>query len=161
MTAQAQTANDDTNRDLVLTRLIDAPREKLYRAWTDPALLTQWFAPKPWSTPRAETDLRIGGSSTIVMADENGTEYPNTGQYLEIVPNEKLVFTDAFVGDWKPSAKPFMTVVLTFEDKGGKTLYTATVRHWTVEDRKAHEQMGFHEGWGLCANQLEELVARI
>ena len=161
MTAQAQTANDDTNRDLVLTRLIDAPREKLYRAWTDPALLTQWFAPKPWSTPRAETDLRIGGSSTIVMADENGTEYPNTGQYLEIVPNEKLVFTDAFVGDWKPSAKPFMTVVLTFEDKGGKTQYTATVRHWTVEDRKAHEQMGFHEGWGLCANQLEELVARI
>jgi len=161
MTAQTQTANDDTNRDLVLTRLIDAPREKLYRAWTDPALLTQWFAPKPWSTPRAETDLRIGGSSTIVMADENGTEYPNTGQYLEIVPNEKLVFTDAFVGDWKPSAKPFMTVVLTFEDKGGKTLYTATVRHWTVEDRKAHEQMGFHEGWGLCANQLEELVARI
>jgi len=161
MTAQAQTANDDTNRDLVLTRLIDAPREKLYRAWTDPALLTQWFAPKPWSTPRAETDLRVGGSSTIVMADENGTEYPNTGQYLEIVPNEKLVFTDAFVGDWKPSAKPFMTVVLTFEDKGGKTLYTATVRHWTVEDRKAHEQMGFHEGWGLCANQLEELVARI
>jgi uncharacterized protein YndB with AHSA1/START domain len=161
MTAQTQTANDDTNRDLVLTRLIDAPRDKLYRAWTDPALLTQWFAPKPWSTPRAETDLRIGGSSTIVMADENGTEYPNTGQYLEIVPNEKLVFTDAFVGDWKPSAKPFMTVVLTFEDKGGKTLYTATVRHWTVEDRKAHEQMGFHEGWGLCANQLEELVARI
>ena len=160
MTAQAQTANDDTNRDLVLTRLIDAPREKLYRAWTEPALLTQWFAPKPWSTPRAEMDLRVGGGSTVVMADENGTEYPNKGQYLEIVPNEKLVFTDAFVGDWAPSAKPFMTVVLTFEDKGGKTLYTATVRHWTVEDRKAHEQMGFHEGWGLCTTQLEDLVAR-
>ncbi len=161
MTAQTQAANDDTNRDLVLTRLIDAPREKLFRAWTEPALLTQWFAPKPWSTPRAELDLRVGGKSTIVMADENGTEYPNTGQYLEIVPNEKLVFTDAFVGDWEPSAKPFIAVILTFTDEGGKTRYTATARHWTVEDRKAHEQMGFHEGWGLCANQLEALVARI
>lgn len=89
----------DETRDLVLTRLIDAPREKLYRAWTQPDLLMQWFAPKPWSTVKAEGDLRAGGASLLVMADPEGNEYPNPGQYLEVVPNEKLVFTDAYVGD--------------------------------------------------------------
>lgn len=161
MTTQDNATAQDTNRDLVLTRLIDAPREKLYAAWTQPDLLTQWFAPKPWSTPKAVLDVRVGGASVVTMADENGTEYPNPGQYLEVVPNEKLVFTDAYIGDWEPSAKPFMTVVLTFTPEAGKTRYTATVHHWTAEDRKSHEQMGFHEGWGLCTDQLEELVKRI
>lgn len=161
MTTQDNAAAQDTNRDLVLTRLIDAPREKLYAAWTQPDLLTQWFAPKPWSTPKAVLDVRVGGASVVTMADENGAEYPNPGQYLEVVPNEKLVFTDAYIGDWEPSAKPFMTVILTFMPEAGKTRYTATVHHWTAEDRKTHEQMGFHEGWGLCTDQLEELVRRI
>ncbi|MDB5531252.1 MAG: polyketide cyclase [Devosia sp.] len=148
----------DESRELSLTRLIDAPREAVYRAWTQPDLLMQWFAPKPWSTVKAEGDLRTGGASLLVMADPDGNEYPNPGQYLEVVPNEKLVFTDAYVGDWAPSPKPFMTVTLTFKDEGGKTRYTAVARHWTVKDRKAHEAMGFHEGWGLCADQLEALV---
>jgi uncharacterized protein YndB with AHSA1/START domain len=54
-----------------------------------------------------------------------------------------------------------MTVILTFEEVDGKTRYTAVARHWTVEDRKQHEQMGFHEGWGQCADQLAALVARL
>lgn len=153
---------EDTDRDLVLTRVLNAPREKVYQCWTDPALLTQWFAPKPWSTPRASLDLRPGGGSVITMADAAGTEYPNAGQYLEIVPNEKLVFTDAYVGDWTPSTKPFFTAILTFEDAGaGKTRYTAIARHWSAEDAESHKKMGFHEGWGLCAAQLEALAARI
>ena len=155
------TAPQASDRELILTRLIDAPREKLFRAWTDPVLMTKWFAPAPWTTPRAETDLRVGGSSTIVMAGPDGQEFPNTGVYLEIVPNEKLVFTDAYVKAWEPSAKPFMTVTLTFEEEAGQTRYTARVRHWTVEDREAHEAMGFHTGWGQCADQLEALVKTI
>jgi uncharacterized protein YndB with AHSA1/START domain len=79
--------------------------------------------------------------------------------YLEVVPNERLVFTDAYTAAWEPSGKPFMTVVVTFEDVGGKTRYTARVRHWSVEDREAHEKMGFHEGWGRCADQLAALAA--
>ena len=148
----------DTERDLVLTRLIDASPKAVYRCWTEPALMTQWFAPKPWSTPRATVDLRVGGGNVVVMADEAGNEYPNPGQYLEIVPNKKLVFTDAFVGDWKPSVKPFFTCVLTFEEENGKTRYTAVARHWTKEDKEGHEKMGFHEGWGLCAAQMEEVA---
>ena len=149
----------DASRDLVLTRLIDAPREKLFRAWTEPALLMQWFAPLPYTTPRAELDVRPGGASLVVMRGPDGVEMPNRGIYLQVVRNERLVFTDAYTAAWEPSQKPFMTVILTFEDEGGKTRYTARVRHWTVADRESHEKMGFHEGWGRCADQLEALVA--
>lgn len=148
----------DAERDLVLTRLIDASPAAVYRCWTDPELMTKWFAPRPWTTPRVTLDLRPGGGNVVVMADEAGNEYPNPGQYLEVVPNKKLVFTDAFVGDWRPSGKPFFTCVLTFEEEGGKTRYTAVARHWTKEDKEGHEKMGFHEGWGLCAAQLEEVA---
>ena len=149
------------DRELVLTRLINAPRAKVYRAWTDPELLKQWFAPKPYTTPIVEIDVRPGGSAYFVMRGPDGKDLPNRGIYLEVVPNEKLVSTDAYVKAWEPSEKPFMTLILTFEDEGGKTRYTARVRHWTVADREAHEKMGFHEGWGLCTDQLEALVAKI
>ena len=82
-----------------------------------------------------------------------------SGVYLEVVPNRRLVFTDAFTSAWVPSAKPFMVAIVEFEDLGdGTTRYTATVRHWTVEDRQAHEQMGFHQGWGVVADQLAEVA---
>jgi uncharacterized protein YndB with AHSA1/START domain len=149
------------DRELVLTRIIDAPREKVYRAWTDPALLVQWFAPLPWTTPRAELDVRPGGASVVVMRGPDGNEFPNHGVYLEVVANERLVFTDAYTAAWEPSSKPFMTVILTFENEGGKTRYTARVLHWTVADRETHEKMGFHEGWGRCTDQLAAVAAKL
>lgn len=130
-------------RELVLTRIIDAPREKVYRAWTDPDLLKQWFAPLPWTVSAIETDVRPGGSSMIVMRSPEGKEFPNPGVYLEVVENERLVFTDAYTSAWEPSEKPFMTGILTFEDEGGKTKYTARVLHWTVTDREEHEKWAF------------------
>jgi len=154
-------AADTESRELILTRLIDAPREKVFRCWTEPGLITQWFTPPPWKTTHAETDLRPGGSSLIVMCGPDGTEMPNRGVYLEVVKNERLVFTDAYTTAWEPSQKPFMTVILTFEDEGGKTRYTARVRHWTVADREAHEKMGFHQGWGIATDQLATLCAKI
>jgi uncharacterized protein YndB with AHSA1/START domain len=157
-TAMTTADANSTDRDLVLTRIIDAPREKVYRCWTDPELVKQWFAPRPWSTSEVRMDVRAGGSSYVVMRDPDGNDYPNPGLFLEVVPNEKLVFTDAFTSAWQPSEKPFMVVILTFEDEGGKTKYTAIARHWTAADREAHEKMGFHEGWGQCASQLEELA---
>ena len=147
--------------DLVLTRLIDAPPEKVYRCWTEPDLLKQWFAPKPYTTPVAELDVRPGGSALIVMRGPDGKDLPNPGVYLEVVPNRRLVSTDAYVKAWEPSPKPFLTIILTFDPEGGKTRYTACVRHWSAEDRDAHEKMGFHQGWGQCADQLEQLVATL
>jgi uncharacterized protein YndB with AHSA1/START domain len=148
-------------RDLILTRMIDAPPEKVFKAWTEPELLKQWFAPLPWTTPVVESDVRAGGSSFFVMRSPEGAEFPNHGVYLEVVENRRLVFTDAYTKAWEPSEKPFMTVIVTFEDVDGKTRYTARVRHWTDADREAHEKIGFHTGWPICAEQLATLVARI
>jgi uncharacterized protein YndB with AHSA1/START domain len=163
MTLTAEAAAPSlADRELVLTRLIDAPADKLYRCWTEPALLKQWFAPAPLTTPVAELDVRPGGANFIVMRMPDGMEIPNHGVYLEVIPNRKLVFTDAYVSAWEPSPTPFMTVILTFEDAGpGQTRYTAAVRHFTVEGRERHEQMGFHAGWGQCADQLAALAKRI
>ena len=152
-------------RELVIERIFDAPREKVYRAWTEPKLVKQWFVPKPWTISGAVLDVRPGGQSQIVMRDPDGNDHPNEGIYLEVVPNRKLVFTDAFTDAWVPSQKPFMLAIVTFEDVGkdgsGGTRYTARARHWSVEDREAHEKMGFHEGWGQCADQLAELLKTI
>jgi uncharacterized protein YndB with AHSA1/START domain len=155
------TAVPASDRELVLTRIIAATREKVFRAWTEPQLLKQWFAPLPYTTPVAELDVRPGGASLIVMRGPDGNDMPNRGVYLEVVKNERLVFTDAYTKAWQPSAKPFMTVILTFEDEGGKTKYIARVAHWTVADREVHEKMGFHRGWGQCADQLAPLVAKL
>jgi uncharacterized protein YndB with AHSA1/START domain len=155
------TATPASDHELVLTRLIDVPREKLFKAWTDPELLKQWFSPRPWTTPVIEVDVRAGGANLIVMRGPDGTEFPNRGVYLEVVENERLVFTDAYTKAWEPSEKPFMTAIITFEDEAGQTRYTARVLHWTVADREAHEKMGFHQGWGLCTDQLAALAARI
>ena len=148
-----------SQHELTLTRLMDVSPDKLFRCWTEPALMKQWFAPKPYTTPVAEVDLRPGGASLVIMKSPEGQEIPCPGQYLEIVPNRKIVATDAFVGDWQPKeGAPFMTTILTFEPEGDKTRYTAVVRHWTAEAKAQHEQMGFHTGWGQCADQLEALA---
>ncbi|MFT3723220.1 MAG: SRPBCC family protein [Hyphomonadaceae bacterium] len=148
------------SHDLKIELILDAPREKLYRGWTEPELMKQWFAPKPWTTPKVVTDVRPGGASTITMASPEGQEMPNPGQWLEVIPNRKLVFTDAFTGNWVPKdGVPFFVAEINFEDAGpGKTKYTAIARHWTAETKAQHEQMGFVPGWTQCARQLEELA---
>ena len=150
------------DRELVLSRVFAIPASSLFRCWTEPGLLTQWWSPKPWETPSATLDVRPGGTGTIVMRAPDGAEFPNTGVYLEVVQDRKIVLTDAYVDAWTHSAKPFMTVTITFDDLGGgRTRYTARVGHWTVEDRESHEKRGFHQGWGVCADQLAEVAGRL
>ena len=144
--------------ELSVTRLLDAPRPKLYRCWTEPDLLKQWFTPRPWTTPVVEVDVRPGGSSYFLFRGPEGEEFPNRGVYLDVQPNERLVFTDAYTEAWTPSAKPFMTGIISFSDEAGKTRYTARALHWTEEDKAQHEAMGFHEGWGKATDQLEALA---
>lgn len=146
--------------ELVLDRLLDAPRDRVWRCWTEPELLTRWFVPEPWSVAAVEIDLRPGGACNLTMRDPDGNDHPNTGVYLEIVAQEKLVFSDCFAAGWAPR-KPFFVAVITFADEGGKTRYIARARHWTAEDCENHDKMGFHEGWGQCADQLEKLAGSL
>ncbi len=157
-TTDSATRTRAEGRDLILTRHFDAAPEAVYRAWTDPELLRQWFVPAPWTIAHADVDARPGGASLIVMRSPEGEEMPNPGVYLEVVPNRRLVFTDAYTTAWVPADKPFMTVIVTFDEEAGGTRYTARARHWTNADRQAHEDMGFHEGWSRCAEQLAALL---
>jgi len=143
-----------SDRELVLTRLIDAPREHLWHAWT--AQLARWWGPHGMITTVTAMDLRPGGAFCTVMRAPDGTEYPTRGIFLEVRAPERIVFTDAFRPGWLPDPKPFFTAVTTFEAVGGKTNCTARALHWTAANRAAHERMGFHHGW---SESLDRLVA--
>jgi uncharacterized protein YndB with AHSA1/START domain len=146
----------DPELDLVLTRDINAPRELLFKCWTTPEHLMHWFVPKPHKVTACELDVRPGGKCNTTF-EVDGHLMENNGVYLEVIPNEKLVFTDTYTEGWKPSPEPFMTAILTFEDIGnGRTRYTAVARHRTAEAAKTHAEMGFYDGWGTVVTQLEE-----
>ena len=152
-------AND---RELVIARRVAASPEKLFRCWTDPALIPQWFCPKPWRAEVLKMDVRPGGGSQMTFHGPQGEAFPNNGVYLEVVPGRKIVFTDAYTEGWVPNEGLMFTGIVTFEDAGnGETLYTARARHWTAEAAKKHAEMGFHEGWGIVAEQLEALAREL
>jgi uncharacterized protein YndB with AHSA1/START domain len=93
------------------------------------------------------------------MRAPDGAEYPTRGVFLEIVENERIVFTDAYDSGWLPNPDAFFTAITTFEAQpGGRTRYTAHALHWTVANREKHEQMGFHHGWGESLDRLAALV---
>jgi len=145
---------------LSISRIIDAPRQKIFRAWTEPALLVQWWGPHGMTTPECEMDLWVGGQFRTLMRAPDGNEYPTMGVFLEIFAPQRLVFTDAFLPGWIPSGKAFMTAEVLLEELEGKTRYTARALHWSEEDRQAHEAMGFHDGWGQSLDRLETLVTQ-
>lgn len=92
------------------------------------------------------------------MNGPEGQAFPNIGCYLEIVPNERLVWTDALLPGYRPAEKPFMTAILELEAKGGGTRYIATAIHRDEASRKQHEDMGFAQGWSKALDQLVEHV---
>src|ERR1700754_5062637 len=106
------TFRPDPELDLVLERTVDVPPEFVWRAWTEPELIKRWFTPAPWTTPGAEVDLRPGGAFRTIMRSPEGQEMDNTGCFLEVVPNRRLVWTGALGPDFRPKAHdpavPFM-----------------------------------------------------
>lgn len=151
--------SEQTGRlDIVITRVIDAPRSLLWDAWTKPEHLKKWWAPRPAEIVECEIDLRPGGTLYALMKLEDGAEHPIRCCYLDIVPMERLVFTDTLLGGWRPSPEPFFTAIVTMESQNGKTKYTARALHKDEADRARHEEMGFHDGWGAALDQLVELV---
>jgi uncharacterized protein YndB with AHSA1/START domain len=153
--------------DLVLERTLDAPIDLVWKAYTDPNHLKQWFAPKPYEISEIELDLKPGGIFRIRMVGPDGfdTGHGTPGCVLEVVDRKKLIWTSALGPGYRPNeagegCDSFpMTAVITFADAGdGKTLYKAVALHKDAADKETHEKMGFHEGWGTTASQLEELA---
>jgi uncharacterized protein YndB with AHSA1/START domain len=144
----------DPRLDLVLDRTVDVPPELVWAAWTRPEHVVKWFTPAPWTTTECEIDLRPGGIFRTTMRSPEGKDFPNIGCYLEVVPLERLVWTDALLPGFRPAAKPFMTAAIVLRREGKGTRYVATVLHRDEADRKRHEDMGFHGGWSTALDQL-------
>lgn len=158
----------DPRLDLVLERRIAASPATVWRCWTEPELLMQWFCPKPWKVTKAVIDLRPGGRFFTRMEGPDGEapgndirEMDNEGCFLDVVTRQRLVFTDALAGGWRPNPRTFMTAIVTFAPEGGGTAYRAVALHADPEARETHENMGFHDGWGTAADQLEALAATL
>ena len=148
----------DPELDLLLERVVDVPRNLVWDAWTKPEHLVRWFTPAPWTVIECEVDLRPGGIFRTVMRSPDGLEFPHVGCYLEIVPNERLVWTDALLAHYRPAEKPFVTAIIELETQGAGTRYRATVLHRDTAGRLQHEEMGFYRGWNTALDQLVALV---
>lgn len=159
-----KTHDHDPARDLSFERFVGLPTEAIWAAWTQPDLLIPWFCPRPWSTVACEIDLRPGGVFRTVMRSPEGQEFPNLGCYLEVVPNRRLVWTNALAPGFRPVPPGavegffFFTGIVELSPQGSGTLYGARVKHGTPEDCQRHAAMGFEEGWGKALDQLIEFV---
>jgi uncharacterized protein YndB with AHSA1/START domain len=149
----------DPRLDLVLERHADVSPAQLWKAWTTPEHVAKWIAPRPWTITECEIDLRPGGRFRFVMRSPEGQLYPNVCCYLEVVPDQRLVWTDALLPGYRPAPEPFFTAVMLLESDGkGGTKYTAIALHRDEDAVKKHEAMGFHQGWGQVFDQLVEHI---
>jgi uncharacterized protein YndB with AHSA1/START domain len=169
----AKNASISADQDFVITRIINAPRALVFKAWTDPKQMAQWWGPKGFTNPVCEMDVRPGGAHRIVMRGPDGTDYPVKGVYREIVEPERLVMTldcsehpEAWHDMVKPNRKKGernpvgeMLQTVTFEDQGGKTKLTVRTRFNSTAIRDAMVKMGMSEGWAQSLDRLQTHVA--
>lgn len=148
-------------RELSITRLINAPPEKVWDVMVNRQ--EEWWCPKPWRAEIDQVERRPGGRCNMTFYGPEGEAMPQNGIYLAFEEGRRFVTTDAAVfgedGELEPS-EPFMIGFWEIEPEGSGTRYTARARHWTDEARKQHEEMGFADGWGACADQLKELCEK-
>jgi uncharacterized protein YndB with AHSA1/START domain len=156
------TSTASTPLDLSFERVIDIPPALVWLAWTTPMHLLKWFTPAPWQTVDCEMDLRPGGLFRTVMRSPEGQAFPNLGCYLEIVPHQKLVWTNALAAGFRPtklsSALPCdefaITATISLAPHAAGTHYKAHVAHADEASRQKHADMGFEAGWGKALDQL-------
>jgi len=149
----------DPKLDLVLERIVDVSPELVWKAWTQPEHVKAWFTPAPWTTVECQIDLRPGGMFRTVMRSPEGQDFPNFGCYLDVVPNKKLVWTDALEAGFRPTTADAhlgfrFTASVIIEPHGSGSKYTAIAMHSAEEHRKKHDEMGFQYGWGKALDQL-------
>jgi len=145
-----------SERTVIATRLFDAPREVVFKAWTDPKQLGQWFPPKDFTSPRCEVDPRPGGIFRCDMKGPDGEVFVGKGVFREVVQNERLVFT--FAGE--EAVPPPILVTVLFEAQGNKTKLTMRQTAATVGDYEDLLKSGVTEGINQSFDKLDELLAR-
>ncbi|HDS00980.1 MAG TPA: hypothetical protein ENO22_03210 [candidate division Zixibacteria bacterium] len=154
-------ANTGTH-EIVISRELDAPRALVWKAWTDPEHIEEWWGPEGFSTEVEELDLKEGGKWRYVMIGQDGKRYPSEGVFKEIVKPDRITSTDEFGEDFENSASldlPHGIIVTTlFEDLRGKTELTVRIMHRTAEDKKKHQDMGVMEGWNSSLDCLQEYL---
>jgi uncharacterized protein YndB with AHSA1/START domain len=143
---------------LQIERRLNAPLANVWRCWTEPELLQQWFCPKPWRVTQARLEWQTGGQFFTHMEGPNGEAHDLDGVVLLVEPQRRILFTDAYRKGWIPSARAFMTGECIFSADGDATHYTARAHHWSAADKAEHEGMGFYGGWNAAADQLEALA---
>ena len=162
MTLRAYDAPLDPKLDLVLDRWVDVSPDLVWMAWTQREHLMPWFCPKPWTTIDAELDVRPGGIFRTTMCSPEGKEFPNMGCFLDVLENQRLVFTDALGPGFRPLTGGLgITAVITLTPERGGTRYVAKVLHRDEPGRKQHEDMGFHGGWSTALDQLVAYVKSV
>jgi uncharacterized protein YndB with AHSA1/START domain len=149
--------------DLVFEREVDVPVEVVWAAWTKPEHVVHWFTPAPWKTIDCRVDLRPGGEFFTMMQSPEGQNFLNVGCYLEVVENQKLVWTVALKPGYRPAVEDdfHMSLVLLLEKTAKGTKYTAIALHKDAEGRKKHEAMGFQDGWGKALDQLVSYMKNV
>lgn len=145
----------DPREGLVFTRTIDAPRERVFRAWTDPKQFKQWWGPDGFTTPVAEMDVRPGGEMRVEMRGPDGTVYPNTGTFREVVEPERIVVTTRLLDDGGNVLIEDLNAV-TFAETDGKTDLTLEAKIVDVAPEGEQYIEGMEEGWNQT---LDKLVA--
>ena len=149
----------DQNHDFIVSRLIKAPRHFIWKAWTEPQHLEHWWTPKPMTGKLTSFELRQGGAFDLVMRDPDGQESAVTGAFLELIEDERIVFTTALTADWRPAPTPLpITAIISMSDVSDGTWYATRVLVKDEAERQQLEQMGFEPGWSLGIDQLAELV---
>jgi uncharacterized protein YndB with AHSA1/START domain len=151
--ASSAAAEFDLGREVVIKRVLNAPRELVFQVWTDPSHLAQWWGPNGFTTPLCEADARPGGEIRIDMRGPDGVVYPMIGTFKEVIPPERLVFTTTPLD---PNGKPlFETLnIVTFADQGGKTAVTVHARATTWTDQAAPYLKGMEVGWTQTIDRL-------
>lgn len=157
----ATPARSETN--ITIVREFDAPRDLVWRVWTESDHITQWFGPKGFSTRVDRNEVENGGRFDYVMIGPDGTEYPGTSVFKEVTPQDRIVATDDFGEEFKagnPDLPSGMIVTTTFEDvTGPKTKVTISIEHPTAIDRKKHEAMGVIEGWNSSLDKAAAYIS--
>ena len=145
-----------SDREILMTRVFNAPRRLVFQAWTTPELFSRWFGPRGFTVPVCEMDLRPGGAWRCIMRSPDGVEMGMKGVYQEIVPYERLVSTEIY-DDYEEYGASLNT--LTLEEKDGVTTLTTRVLYPSMETRDAVIASGMEGGASQTLDRLEELLA--